>query len=331
MHAGLVTLVFMLVGMAALLCGAAMVLMAWSLIHPPRMTDGKAAWVLRRLSPADLGLGFEEMRFGVRDENGKPLDIAAWWIPHPEANGRCVVIIHGYADAKVGAIAWAPVWHSLGFHILVPDLRAHGESGGATTTAGYFERHDMVQVLAQLRARRADDTRQVVVFGLSMGAAVAAATAAEVPEIDALVMDSPYADFRHAAMAHMNRLGLPGKWLQRPAIRLAAWLTRTDYDKVKPTKLLKTIRCPVFLIKSGNDSFLSDADRLALARARDFSGSPNHDDAWTVPDVEHLMCLPAEPDAYRARLESFLARALDGTNSASSSISRKAEGTSATS
>ena len=41
--------------------------MAGMLLKPPRMTDGKATWVLKRLSPGDLGLPFEELSFEVRD------------------------------------------------------------------------------------------------------------------------------------------------------------------------------------------------------------------------------------------------------------------------
>ena len=81
-------------------------------------------------------------------------------MPNPHALGRCVTLLHGYADAKVGAIAWAPLWYSLGYHILAFDLRAHGESEGAYSTAGYFERHDLNQLLNQLRAERPSETRQ---------------------------------------------------------------------------------------------------------------------------------------------------------------------------
>ncbi|HSU66123.1 MAG TPA: hypothetical protein VLJ39_04595, partial [Tepidisphaeraceae bacterium] len=80
-----------LVAVAAILCAATIVLMAWSLTHPPRMTDGRAMAIFRRLSPADLGLAFEETRFQVRETSGRALKIAAWWIPHPGADGRCAV------------------------------------------------------------------------------------------------------------------------------------------------------------------------------------------------------------------------------------------------
>ena len=51
---------------------------------------------------------------------------------------RCVVLLHGYADAKVGAIAWAPMWHELGYHALAIDLRARAADQRAwqSTVAG---------------------------------------------------------------------------------------------------------------------------------------------------------------------------------------------------
>src|SRR3954451_9828417 len=103
-------LVLLVVG--GLTCAAAVAIAAWSLLHPPRMTDGKALYLLRRLSPADVGLGFEDVTFTVRDEpSGRPVRIAGWWMPQEQgsdnaggyAGGRCVVLVHGYADAKVGA------------------------------------------------------------------------------------------------------------------------------------------------------------------------------------------------------------------------------------
>lgn len=312
----------MLLGAAAASGIGVVALMAWALIHPPRMTDGKAAWVLRRLAPSDLGLSFEEMRFEVREASGKRLSIAAWWIPHPHSEGRCAMLIHGYADAKVGAIAWAPVWHSLGFNLIVPDLRAHGESGGRVCTAGCMERMDLVQVIDELRAQKPKETRRLVLFGASMGAAIAGATAMQAADIAAVVMESPYADFRQAAMAHMDRIGAPGRLLQRLAIRLAEWLTHADYDSVRPADLIGRIPAPVLVIEAGDDSFQSAEERQALRRgiaAHPAEAGPAQ--IWTVEGVDHLMAISADPETYRRRLAQFLSNTsipIDSTASAAS-------------
>src|SRR5437868_6235600 len=82
---------------------------ALALLRPARMTDGRAAWRLQRISPGDLRLHYSELSFSVRDDfSGRPLKLAAWWIPHPRQPPRCVILLHGYGDAKIGAIAWAP-------------------------------------------------------------------------------------------------------------------------------------------------------------------------------------------------------------------------------
>jgi pimeloyl-ACP methyl ester carboxylesterase len=297
------TLAGVLLGVLLLTCGTMLILLAWSFIRPPRMTDGKAAWVLKRLSPGDLGLAFEEVAFDVRDDRtGQTIRIAGWWIPHPGANGRTVLLIHGYADAKVGAIAWAPAWHALGWNIVAIDLRAHGESGGVYCTGGYFEREDVSQVIDQLRARRPSETKRLAIFGASFGAAVAVATAATRDDIDAVVLDSPPPSFSIAAALHMQRVGAPGGLLRRLAIGLAQNLTAANYAEVAPVKLLPTLRCPVLLIAPQLDPLLDHG--AAAAKLRDTL--PPSGEYWSVPETGHLMAFPADPDEYIARLNRFL-------------------------
>src|SRR3954469_8477340 len=125
MPGSFVSLLIMLLLVGALVSAGAILLMAYGLVRPPRMTDSKALYLLGRGSPAELGLAFEDVAFDVREEpGGRVVRIVGWWIPvrHPDAAaggngdggrggaGRCVVLLHGYADARVGAIAWAPVW-----------------------------------------------------------------------------------------------------------------------------------------------------------------------------------------------------------------------------
>lgn len=296
---GILLFVGVVLATGVVISATAIWLMASALMRPPRMTDGKALYLLRRLSPADLAMPFEQMDFSVRDEHEKPLKIAGWWIPNTNANGRCAVLIHGYADAKVGALAWAPVWHSLGFNLYLPDLRAHGESGGTACTGGYYERDDISQAIDQLRVGRPKDARQIILFGASLGAAVALAVATERTDISGVVMDSPFADFASASAAHMGRLGLPGKVFQKPAIDLARRLSNAEYAAVSPLRLLMKKEFPTLLILPEADPFLTSADRERMRTLVDAEF------IWNVPNVAHLMALAANPTEYARRLYEF--------------------------
>lgn len=287
---------------AALAMGTAW-LIANVMLRPPRMTDGKALYLLGRLVPSDLGLPFEPMDFRVRDERtGRSLRLAGWWIPASSPSDRCVVLIHGYADAKVGSIAWAPTLHRLGCNVLAIDLRAHGESEGRHCTGGFFERHDLSQVLDELSARKPRQTRQMVLFGLSLGAGVALATARLRDDLAGVILDSPYTCYEQATLTHARRMGSV-VLLQPLATRLAEQISGANFAQVAPLRLVEEVGCPILLIQSGRDAFVGTSGNTAMAVA-----VQNHRPGGTVflvEPAEHLMALSMDERAYRQAMETW--------------------------
>jgi pimeloyl-ACP methyl ester carboxylesterase len=313
MHWSYLTLAGVLLMGGLLITGVTIAIMAFSILRPPRMSDGKALWVLRRMSPGDVGLQFETVWFQVRDErSGNKISISGWWIPCANADGRCVILLHGYADAKVGAIAWAPLWHELGFNILAIDLRAHGESEGIYSTGGYWERHDISQVINEIRAQRPSDTQKLVLFGASLGATVAVATAALRDDLSAIILDSPYNDFCDAAMAQMDRLGAPGRPFQVAALWLAGKLGHADFANIRLLDLLPKTLAPVLAILPERDPLTAGDLRQQIENAiSERASQGSADQTWVVPDCDHLLALACKAGEYREHLERFVHQTLD--------------------
>jgi alpha-beta hydrolase superfamily lysophospholipase len=301
------TLALILVLTLAAVLGVSVVMMALFLLRPPRMTDGKAAYVLKRLSPGDLGLAYSKTTYFVRDEvSGEKLPIAAWWIPCANGNGKCVVIVHGYADAKVGGIAWAPTWLSLGWNVLAIDLRAHGESGGRYTTAGFHERHDLSQVIDQLRAEQPKETQTLALFGISLGAAVALATSVMRDDLSAVVLECPFADYRNAVSNHSKIMGMPLFTFQPLAIRVAEWIAKADFNAVRPVDLIPQCPAPLMVFQACSDPFVAnDVKTIESAMTqRERDGKPTK--FVPIEEAGHVLGICADPEAYREQLRTFL-------------------------
>jgi hypothetical protein len=307
MDAAFVILPVILLTVGALLYVLLPYPMALKLLRPPRMSDAKAVYVLKRLSPADLGLAYEQVSFPVRDQRtGAKLRLAGWWLPNLATRpspDRTALLVHGYADAKVGSIAWAPLFLSLGYHVLAIDLRAHGDSDGTDVTAGYWDRHDVSQVIDQLRAERPAETRELVLFGISLGAAVVAAAAAMRDDLAAVILESPYSDYPSAVTAHADLMGMPGPAFVRRAVRRAERISGADFAAVAPVKLIPEARCPVLVISAGDDPLVgASLPLLEQAVARRSDGSV----FWKVEGAYHVEGMAADYDEYQRRIEGFL-------------------------
>lgn len=311
----------LLLGLLALIVGVVRTQMSM-LLRPPRMTDGKAMYLLRRMSPGDLGLPFERIEFKVPDaaRPRESLRIVGWWIPAAQNSARTCVIVHGFGDAKVGALAWAPLWHELGWNTLVIDLRAHGESGGEETTGAFFERDDLDAVLNDLRVRLPHKMEHLALFGVSLGGAVVLATAAQRDDVDAVIADSVFADYADAAIVHGRLIGAPLPMLTPLAIRLAERAAGASFGQVRPLDTIKRCSCPAMLVHGGADAFVP-ADHVAALGDALKSRNRSDDTHLHVSSAGHCLAIVADAPGYVASLHHFLDGACGSAASASGEVS----------
>ncbi len=216
-------------------------------------------------------LGFpdaEELTLTSRTDG---LKLRGWLVP--SSGNRAIILLHG-----IHAYAWGgheleitSAYTSAGFHVLLLDLRAHGQSDGEYVGLGLLERGDIRAVVDELLGR-GFAAGKIGIHGTSYGAAVALLATAEIEEIGAIVADSAFADVRDViAMEIQRESGLPeyvGEFLLPGIDLLGRQLYSIDLTQSVPEHIIGRISPrSVLLIHGTEDSMIpfEHAERLKAA------------------------------------------------------------------
>lgn len=209
----------------------------------------------------------------VRLESADRTALRATWLPGPHADAPAVVLAHGFgAHSRKPAYARLADGLSSVAHVLAPDLRGHGRSGGLTTL-GDREAHDVAAAVAWLRDRGHD---RIVLLGVSMGAtAVLHAVGAHGVDADAVVVVSATSRFRpEPETAPMQRLSTiwNSAW-SRQAMRWVVGIRIVHPQRWSmprhPVDLAARLQAPLLVVHGQDDAYfpVSDAQELATAAA----------------------------------------------------------------
>ena len=121
-----------------------------------------------------------------------------------------VIALHGYRGSHTGVTNLAQHYHDAGYQVLTPDLRACGDSEGDYVGMGWLDRKDVLQWIDWVLAQ--DSEAEIVLHGVSMGAATTMMTAGEdTPEqVKVFVEDCGYTSVWDIFSSELKlRFGLP--------------------------------------------------------------------------------------------------------------------------
>lgn len=110
---------------------------------------------------------------------------------YPGSSDKTVIWVHGYTSHAERESAFPGLfYHSLGFNVLIPYLRAHGPSEGKYIAFGALERLDMLRWVEKVNEKLPDG--QILIHGLSMGGGIALDMATmEMKNVKCMVIDAP--------------------------------------------------------------------------------------------------------------------------------------------
>ncbi len=228
--------------------------------------------------PSDLGLRFDEVF--LRTQDGVRLH--GWFVPHPEARAT-LIWFHGNAgniSHRLDNIKL--LYERVRVHIFIFDYRGYGRSEGAVSEEGtYLDGEAAVKYVLR---RVGGDSRAIVLFGRSLGAAVAAEMATRFDSAG-LILESPF-----ASIAEMGRVLFPFFPVQ--------WLVSSKYDVLEK---VRSIRAPLLVIHGDRDEIIPFAQGKMV-----FDAAPEPKTFHTIAGARHNDTYLVGGDAYFQLLRDFI-------------------------
>lgn len=175
----------------------------------------------------------------------------------PLETKNTVIICHGVTENKVNSFRFARLFEKLGYNSVIYDHRRHGDSGGKTTSFGYYEKSDLQAIVQCIREKIGQDAL-LGIHGESMGAATTILYAGTYEdEADFHIVDCPFSDFTEQVL-HVMRRETPFRSTMVLRIANLFLKIRDGYtlNLVSPKEVVGNITKPVLFIHSLEDTFI---------------------------------------------------------------------------
>jgi fermentation-respiration switch protein FrsA (DUF1100 family) len=228
-------------------------------------------------SPANVGLAFDETWLTASDGTR----LHGWYVPAEAAGAPVVLFLHGNAGNISHRLDKLDILHAVGAATFILDYRGYGRSDGRPNEAGLYR--DGEAAYRHLTDARGIDPRRLIVYGESLGSAVAVHLAAD-RAVGGIVLEAAFTSARDVAREIYGRP--------------VAWLIGRRFATLDK---MARVHAPVLILHSRHDEFfgMHHAERLLAAAAGPKSLVElrgGHNDAFVVSG-----------DVYRRALQRFVA------------------------
>ena len=240
-------------------------------------------------TPGSAGLRYETLALRAADG----VELFTWFLPARGTPQATVLFLHGNAEnisTHFANVAWMP---AEGFNVLALEYRGYGGSGGTPSLAGV--QLDIDAALEVLLERADVDRQRLVLFGQSLGGALAiyyAARGKHRGALRAVIADSAFADYRLIVKEK-----LAGFFLTWPFQWVPALTVDNDYSPLASIGALGSL--PLLLIHGERDAIVPAHHSKLL-----YDAAPEPKELWLLPAAGHIQAV--RDPALRRRLSDFV-------------------------
>jgi uncharacterized protein len=195
------------------------------------------------MTPHSAGLPYDDVTFSAADGT----KLHGWFIPG-DPQEPVILFFHGNAGNISHRLDSLQIFNRLGLSVLIFDYRGYGRSTGRPSEAGTHE--DARAAWRHLVEERGVPAGRIVLFGRSLGGAIAARLATE-HRPRALILESTFRSV--PALAAEIYWFLPVRWLARIQYPVEEWI--------------RTVDAPLLVIHSREDEIIPFGHGKALYAA----------------------------------------------------------------
>lgn len=230
------------------------------------------------------------------------LKLSAYYLPAQKDQHKTVIIAHGYMGQASDMPQYAKIYHDLDYNVLMPDARGHGKSKGDYIGFGWPERKDYLQWID--RIVKDDNQSEIVLHGVSMGAATVMMTSGEkLPEnVKAFIEDCGYSSAKDELSYQLKDMfNLPAF----PLIPVTSLITKIRagyfFGEANAVKQLHNNTKPMLFIHGDKDDFVPFS---MLDKVYEATNGPK--EKYVVHGAKHAEALSTDPAMYQEKVTGFL-------------------------
>ena len=227
----------------------------------------------------------------------------AYYVAAPSPTSKTAVIVHGYTDNSIRMMMIGYLYNrSLGYNILLPDLRYSGLSDGDAFQMGWLDRKDVMQWMEVANEIFGDST-QMLVHGISMGGATTMMVSGE-PQptyVKCFVDDCGYTSVWDQFSKELKEdFGLPSFPLLYISSWLCDWTKGWNFTEASALEQVKKCRLPMLFIHGEKDDYVPTRMVYELYEAK-----PEPKELWVVPGADHATSYKLNKEEYTQKVKQF--------------------------
>lgn len=230
------------------------------------------------------------------------LKLHAYIVENKVKTDKWAIVVHGYAGNGELMSDKAKYFYEMGYNVLIPDLRGHGQSEGDYIGMGWDDRLDIISWVNHIIEK--NPKSEIALHGTSMGASTVLMTSGEdLPSnVKAIISDCAYTsvldEFKYELKTFLNLSSFP-------LINITDLITmiRAGYSFKEASAInqVKKAKVPILFIHGDRDKFVPYDMMNKLYEA---ANSPK--EKLTVEGAQHANSDLVNPSLYWLTVKYFL-------------------------